>query len=110
LVDHRRKTVRLSINEIPEILRKPILLHNYEEVESRIDNLSPLGVGLIVNPDSEIFPGDFFYLKYYGFDSDIKCYCVYCDEDGDEKSIGAYFTEPDDQKLIMKHLHLQNMN
>ena len=109
-MDHKRKTVRLSIHEIPEILKKPVLLHNYEEVDSTIDNLSPLGIGLIVDKNSEITTGDFFYLKYYGFDSDIKCYCVFCDEDVESKIIGAYFTEQEDQKLILKHLHLQNEN
>ena len=109
-MDHKRKTVRLSIHEIPEILKKPILLHNYEEVDSTIDNLSPLGIGLIVDKNSEITTGDFFYLKYYGFDSDIKCYCVFCDEDAESKIIGAYFTEQEDKKLILKHLHLQNEN
>ena len=46
-MDKRRKTVRLNIEDIPEILQKPILLYNDEEVESIIENLSPLGIALI---------------------------------------------------------------
>ncbi len=109
-MDKRRQTVRLSITEIPEILRKPVLLYNYEEVQSSVENLSPLGIGLIVDRNSPISSGDFFYLKYHGFESDIRCYCVYCEEDENGKSIGAYFTEPEDKKRILGFLHIQHEN
>ncbi len=105
MADMRRKTARLSIHEIPEILQKPILLHNYEEVESIIENLSPLGIGLLIDKNIVIVEGDIFHLKYYGIQSEIKCVCVYSDEDGDKRSIGAYFTDPEDQKVILKYLH-----
>ena len=107
-MDKRRKTARLSFHDIPEILQKPILLYNYEEVKSKIENLSPLGIGLVVDKSSEITIGDVFYLKHFPDNSDIKCVCVYCDDEGDSRSIGAYFTDPDDQKTIMEHLHWQN--
>ena len=71
-MDKRRKTARLSMHEIPEKLRKPVLLYDYEEIKSEIDNLSPLGVGFIVDKSAEIAAGDFFYLKYYIFETDIK--------------------------------------
>ena len=109
-MDKRRKTFRLSINEIPEILRKPVLLYNFEEVKSEVENLSPLGIGLVVDRNSQICTGDFIYLKYPEIDSDIKCYCVYCDDDENGKSIGAYFTEPEDKELILSYLHFQNEN
>ncbi len=102
-----RKTARLSIQEIPEILQKPIVLYNDEEVDSKIENLSPLGIGLVVNKSATIDRGDIFYLRYYGLDADIKCVCVFSDEDevGDKKSIGAYFTDQEDQKVILKYLY-----
>jgi len=103
-MDKRRKTARLSIKEIPKDLRHPILLFNYEEVKSQIENLSPLGVGLTVDKKDEICIGDVFYLKYYSLEADIKCICVYSDEDGETRSLGAYFTESDEQKIIMKIL------
>jgi len=109
-MDKRRKTVRLNIEDIPEILQKPILLYNDEEVESIIENLSPLGIALIMDKNSLISTGDFFYLKYYTFETDIKCLCVYSDENENGRSIGAYFTEPEDQKIIIKHLSFQNEN
>jgi hypothetical protein len=109
-LDKKRKTARLSNSEIPVILRKPILLYNYEEVKSTIENLSPLGIGLIVDKNAPICAGDFFYLKYYDLDSDIKCLCVYSEVDGEIRNIGAYFTEPEDQKVIMTHLYFQYEN
>ena len=109
-MDKKRETVRLSNSEIPEVLRKPILLYNYEEVKSTIENLSPLGIGLIVDKNALICAGDFFYLKYYDLDSDIKCLCVYSEADGEIRNIGAYFTEPEDQKVIMTHLYFQYEN
>lgn len=102
-----RKTARLSKEEIPEILQKPILLFNYVEVESRIENLSPLGIGLTIDKNSVLEKGDIFYLKYYSLESDIRCICVFCDSDENEKNIGAYFTEPADQKTIMEYLNLK---
>lgn len=92
------------------MLRKPILLYNYEEVKSTVENLSPLGIGLVVDKDALISAGDFFYIKYYGIESDIKCLCVYSEVDGEIRNIGAYFTEPEDQKVIMTHLFFQNEN
>lgn len=109
-MDKKRGTVRLSNSGIPEILRKPILLYNYEEVLSTIENLSPLGIGLIVDKNAPIRAGDFFYLKYYSFEPDIKCLCVYSEVYGDIRNIGAYFTEPEDQKVIMTHLLFQYEN
>ena len=106
-MEKSRKIVRLSKEDIPEILQKPILLFNYEEVESKIENLSPLGIGLIIDKNSEIDKGDIFYLKYYALESDIKCLCVFSDRDENEKNIGAYFTEESDKKIILEHLHLK---
>ena len=109
-MDKKRETVRLSDSEIPEILRKPILLFNYEEVKSEVENLSPLGIGLIVDRNAPIRAGDFFYLKYYDLEQDIKCLCVYSEVDGKIRNIGAYFTEPEDKKVIMTHLFFQYEN
>lgn len=102
----KRKTARLSLNEVPVLLQKPILLYNYEEVESKIENLSPLGIGLSIERNSLIREGDFFYLKYYDIDSYIKCVCVFTEDNEDKKSIGAYFTDPEDKKIISKLLKL----
>jgi hypothetical protein len=109
-VECKRKTARLSLNEIPEILQKPILLFNYEEVESKIENLSSVGIGLVVAKSAGIVKGDIFYLKYHDLESDIKCVCVCNDEDDNGISIGAYFTEPDDILVIAKHLYNQMDN
>jgi len=106
-VEGLRKIARFSKEDIPGILQKPILLFNYEEVKSRIENLSPLGIGLEIDNQSMISKGDIFYLKYCSLELDIKCVCVFCDSDENEKNIGAYFTEPADQKIIMKYLHLK---
>jgi len=106
-VEKARKIARLTKEDIPEILQKPILLFNYEEVESEIENLSPLGIGLTIDNNSVIEKGDVFFLKYYALESDIKCVCVFSDKDENKKNIGAYFTEPTDQKIIMKYLHLK---
>jgi len=106
-VEGRRRTARLTRNEVPEILRNPILLHNYEEIKSEIENLSPLGIGLVIEKEIILNPGDIFYLKYHSLESDIKCVCVFSDLDGEKKSIGAYFTDQEDQKIILKHLQLQ---
>ncbi|HNX23414.1 MAG TPA: hypothetical protein PKG60_05160 [Spirochaetota bacterium] len=109
-MDKKRETVRLSIGDIPEILRKPVLMYNNEEVGSIIENLSPLGVGLVVDKNAAIEAGDFFYLKYYTLESDIKCLCVYSEDNGNSRSIGAFFTESKDHKLILGYLHFQNEN
>lgn len=105
-----RKITRLSEEDIPEILQKPILLFNYEEVKSKIANLSPLGIGLVIDKNSIIDKGDIFYLKYYALESDIKCVCVFSEKSENEKNIGAYFIEPSDQKIIMEYLHSTNKN
>ncbi len=109
-MEKSRKIARLLKEDIPEILQKPILLFNHEEVESNIENLSPLGIGLTVHKNSNIEKGDIFYLKYYELESDVKCVCVFSDEDENGKSIGAYFTEPEDQKIILEHLRLKIEN
>jgi hypothetical protein len=100
----KRQFARLSPNEIPEILRKPILLNNFEEVNSQIKNLSPLGIALIVDKDLNIDKGDVFHIKYHAIDSYIKCYCVFSDIFGDNRTIHAYFAEAEDTKAIMKYL------
>ncbi len=105
-----RKTVRLSIKEIPEILQKPIVLIDDKEVKSEIENLSPLGIGINVDINISVTSGDFFYLKYYDIDSYIKCLCVFSEETEGKRSIGAYFTDPEDQKIIFKHLKHQTDN
>jgi len=109
-VDSKRKTARLYINEIPEILQKPILLYNYEEVESKIENLSSVGIGLVVAKSAAIVKGDIFYVKYHDLESDIKCVCVFSDEEDNGISIGAYFTDPEDILVIAKHLYNQMDN
>jgi len=109
-LEKSRKIARLLKEDIPEVLQKPILLFNYEEVESKIENLSPLGIGLIIDKDAMIEKGDIFYLKYYHLESDIKCVCVFSDTDENGKSVGAYFTEPEDQKRVLEHLHLKIEN
>jgi len=109
-MEKARKIARLSKEAIPEILQKPILLFNYEEVESKIENLSPLGIGLTIDKNSAIEKGDIFYLKYYALESDIKCVCVFSEGDENEKNIGAYFTEPADQKIIMEYLYSKKEN
>lgn len=103
-MENRRKTTRFSINQIPEILRKPILLYNFEEVNSEIENLSSFGIGLLVDKNANIDKGDIFYLKYHLFESDIKCICVFSDSDENNRSIGAYFTDKEDRKIIMEYL------
>ena len=109
-MDKRRKTARLSIEEIPEVLQKPILLYNDEEVKSKIENLSSFGVGLVIDRNFIMDKGDIFYLKYHSLDSDIKCVCVYSDEDENGRSIGAYFTDSADQRIIQEILHVQFEN
>jgi len=103
-----RKSVRLSYDDIPEVLQNPLLLFNCKEVGSRIINLSPLGAGLLIDKHSKLDKGDIFYLKYSELDLEIKCICVFSDADGEKRSIGGYFTEADDKKLILKFLHTKN--
>lgn len=103
-MDLKRKAARLSIDAIPEVLKKPALFYKDEELPSKIDNLSPLGIGLEVGKDVLIAVGDIFHLKYNSIEADIKCLCVYNDDDGDKRSIGAYFTDPEDQKIILKYM------
>ena len=100
----RRQYARLSPNEIPEVLRKPILLNNFEEVKSQIVNLSPLGIAISVDKEVNINQGDIFHIKYYVIDSYIKCFCVFSDESGDNRIVHSYFTEVEDTKAIMKYL------
>ena len=100
----RRQYARLSPNEIPEVLRKPILLNNFEEVESQIENLSPLGIALTVGKAVSINKGNIFHIKYHVIDSYIKCFCVFSDELGDNRTVHAYFAEVEDTKAIMKYL------
>lgn len=102
-----RKTVRLTYEEIPEILQNPILFFNYEEIRSKIENLSPLGVGLFIYNSYMIDKGDIFYLKYLSLEVDIKCICVFKDTGADGINIGAYFTNTDDQKIILKYLNVK---
>lgn len=101
----KRQLARLSANEVPEILRKPILLNNFEEVKSQIENLSPLGIALLVDKGIKIEKGDSFHIKYHVIDSIIKCFCVFSDEYGDKKIIHAYFADVEDTKEIMKYLN-----
>ena len=101
----RRKSARLSPNEIPEILRKPIFLNNFEEVESQIVNLSPLGIALIVDKGLNIDIGDVFHIKYHIIDSYIKCFCIFSDESDDNRIVHAYFADVEDTKAIMKYLN-----
>jgi hypothetical protein len=103
-VDNRRTTTRLSKDEIPEFLQNPILLYNYEEVKSNIENLTPIGIGLSIDKEIIIDKGEAFLLKYYCFDTDIKCVCVFSDVEGNCRKIGAYFSDPEHQKLIYNHL------
>ena len=103
-MDLRRKTARLTIDAIPEILQKPAVFYKDEEVPSKIGNLSPLGVGLETEGDVIIAVGDIFYIRYREIDADIKCVCVYNEEDGNRRSIGAYFTRQEDQKIILKYM------
>jgi hypothetical protein len=104
-VENRRKTVRISIDEIPEFLQQPILLFNHEEVKSRIENLSPLGIGLELEKEAIIQKGDIFFIKYHCFNTDIKCVCVFSEVDEKFRHIGAYFTDPENQNLILTHLY-----
>ena len=104
-MENKRKTVRISIEDIPEFLQKPILLFNYEEVRSRIENLSPLGIGLEIDKETLIEKGDVFMLKYHCFNTDIKCVCVFSDVDETSRHIGAYFTDQENQNLILNHLY-----
>ena len=100
----KRQYARLSLNEIPEVLRKPILLNNFEEVKSQIENLSPIGIALTVDKGIIINEGDIFHIKYYVIDSYIKCLCVFSDEFEDYRLIHSYFAEVEDTKAIMKYL------
>ena len=100
----KRRSARFSPSEIPEILRKPIFLNNFEEVNSQIENLSPLGIALIVDKKINIGVGDIFHIKYHVIDSYIKCVCVFSDISGDNRAVHAYFTEAEDAKAIMKYL------
>ena len=104
-MENRRKTVRISIDEIPEFLRNPVLLFNNKEVKSRIENLSPLGIGLEIEREAIIDKGDILLLKYDCFNTDIKCICVFSDVDEKNRHIGAYFTDPANQNLILTHLY-----
>lgn len=104
-MDNRRKTVRISIDQIPDFLQKPILLYNFEEIKSRIENLSPLGIGLEIDRGTIIDKGDIFFLKYHCFNTDIKCVCVFSDVDETSRHIGAYFTDQENQNLILTHLY-----
>ena len=102
----RRQYARLSPAEIPEILRNPILLNNFEEVNSQIENLSPLGIAISVNKEIDIDEGSIFHIKYHAIDSYIKCICVFSDISGDNKTVNAYFTDVEDTKAIMKILSM----
>jgi len=104
-MENRRKTIRISTDEMPDFLQKPILLFNHEEVKSRIENLSPLGIGLEIDREAIIKKGDIFFLKYLCFNRDIKCVCVFSDVDEKSRHIGAYFTDPENQNLILTHLY-----
>jgi hypothetical protein len=100
----KRQSARLSLSEIPEILRKPIFLNNFEEAKSQLENLSPLGISLIVDKEISIDKGDIFHIKYHVIDSYIKCLCVFNDVSGDNRIVHAYFSEAEDTKAIMKYL------
>jgi hypothetical protein len=100
----RRQYARLTPNEIPEVLRRPILLNNFEEVKSQIENLSPLGIALTVDKWINIDKGDTFHIKYYVIDSYIKCFCVFSDVSDDNRVIHSYFTDVEDTKAIMEYL------
>lgn len=104
-MEMRRKTDRITIETIPEVLHRPQLIYNDTEISSEIENLSPLGVGLVTAKNISITTGDIFYLRYAVIDSDIKCLCVYSIEDEKRISIGAYFSDPEDQKKILRHLY-----
>jgi len=101
----KRQFARLSSDEIPEILRKPILLNDFEEVASQIENLSPLGIALSVNKEINIDQGVIFHIKYHAIDSYIKCLCVFSDISGDKRIVHAYFADAEDSKEIMKYLN-----
>ena len=103
-MDRRRQVVRLSIHDIPESLKNPQLFFNNETAELEIENLSPLGIGFAVAKSVLIMKGDFFYLKYISLHSDFKCLCVFVDEDGESRHIGAYFADPEDQKIMLNYL------
>lgn len=104
-MENRRKAVRISIEEIPDFLHKPVLLFNNEKIKSRIENLSPLGIGLEIERESVIEKGDIFYLIYDCFNTDIKCICVFSDVDNKNRHIGAYFTDPENRNLILNHIY-----
>ena len=101
----RRQFARFSPDEIPEILRKPILLNDFEEVNSQIVDLSPLGISLSINKEINIDEGSIFHIKYYAIDSYIKCLCVFSDISDDNRIVHAYFTDAEDTKAIMKYLN-----
>ena len=100
----RRKAARYSFDEIPEVLRKPVLLLNYEEVKSQIINLSPLGISLSVDKEIDIDKESVFQVKFRVIDSYIQCICVFSDIYGDNRIVNAYFTDVEDSKAMMKIL------
>ena len=104
----RRKIARYSFDEIPEILRKPVLLLNYEEVKSQIINLSPLGISLSVDKEIDIDKKSVFQVKFHVIDSYIQCICVFSDISGDNRIVNAYFTDVEDTKSMMKILMIMD--
>ncbi len=101
----KRKTARLTIEAIPEILQKPELYYRGSIHSLKIENLSPLGVGLEADADLLIEAGEVFFLQYREIDAEFKCICVYSDLDEKKRKIGAYFTNKEDQATVLKYLY-----
>ena len=101
-MDERRKDSRIPYLALRDELRQvEIILHSVS-IDAEVEDISLVGIGLIVRKINFLHKGDIFIVSFPKIDRQMKSVCVYCEDEDDDETvvIGAYFLNPFDEENI----------